>query len=143
MDSGMLNKVPGDGGNIEAVGPTGCISSPYIGGPRRLPAPRTTGSEPRIRTVEDLQRRLDERRSHRHQARRSKRAAVVFAMAALLGVVIGWTSGWLSWTTPAEMAADEMEATRERDAIDEQVDRVLSELWRMEGAERVPSVGRR
>lgn len=121
----------------ERAGPGGDL---YIGHPSRhldIPAGEFT-----VRTVEDLRYRAESNALRRRRTRRRKRSAAVSMSALLLGAAIGWASGRLSRTTPAEMAADELEAVRE-DKADRLVDRVLRELWRMEAAERSPSVGGR
>lgn len=137
--TGLSNEPPVDGNPVEGLRATESIAGSYIGGPRRR-SPLPSAGVHRVDTVEDIRRRADNKRLRQRRARRNRRTIVVLSGSMLLGAATGWTWGWLSRTSPNEIAAESVDAAS-GDKIDQQVNRVLEELWRMEAAERAPSIG--
>lgn len=115
------------------------IAGRYPGGPRREPlvAPEDRPT-PRLSTVAQIEERKARGAVRHVRKRRRKRVLVGLAGVVFAALVLG---GWVGWKS--HKSSEDITAEMEMDAVDgfdleNERDRILRELWKMEELERLP-----
>jgi hypothetical protein len=114
------------------------IRGSYPGGPRRGgDAPEPSGRPPRLESAEELDARRGRAASRRSAQRKRRRAWSILAAAIVLAGGAGLFLGFRSHRTSRQLT-DEREAERQGELtneLNEETNRMLMELWRMEDVE--------
>ena len=126
---------------MEPVREDDALRGAYPGGPvREADAERPKGPPLRTRARRGLQKLV--KRARRVLRSRVGRVRLAVVAVVTIGLAVGWGIGWAALKTPEDLAMDDLKAA-EIDALDQQVDRVLRELWLMEAAEGSNGLGGR
>ncbi|MBI4539329.1 MAG: hypothetical protein HY704_07470 [Gemmatimonadetes bacterium] len=113
------------------------IRGPYPGGPRR-PAEGEPGHPVVLEGGEEVEARLKEGARQRHERRKRKRILAALVAVVLVALGVGTWLGIRSYRSAREIASEKQRAEEGRRLIEQERQRILQELWRMEALERAP-----
>lgn len=114
----------------------------FPGGPSGLGARATRRAIRRIRSMDEVQRNAVRAWSRTAHRRRWVRGFWVVAALAVLAVALGSGLGFLSHRPPTHAFSPAQVQTEAERFVQREVNRMLLELWRMEGMEGARGRGR-